>query len=275
MRESIVTSGANATRAVVLARGLGTRMRARSSDDRSLDPAQARAADAGLKAMIPFGRPFLDHVLHALADAGIREVGLVLGPEHEEVRAYYRASEARRLAISFVTQLEALGTADAVASAQDWTGGEPFLVLNADNLYPVDVLSALVTAGGPAAPGFEAQSLALPAERLGAFALMQRDPRGCLSAIVEKPGAAAVTAAGPGALISMNVWRFDANIFEACRGVPLSHRGERELPQAVGLLVAQGHCLQVVAARGPVLDLSRRADIAEIAKRLEGAEVHL
>jgi hypothetical protein len=46
-------------RAVVLARGLGTRMRQPAPDAR-LDAAQTAAADAGMKALIPIGRPFLD-----------------------------------------------------------------------------------------------------------------------------------------------------------------------------------------------------------------------
>jgi glucose-1-phosphate thymidylyltransferase len=250
-------------------------MRERTGADGSLDPAQAQAADAGVKAMIPFGRPFLDHVLHSLADAGIREVVLVLGPEHDAVRAYYHGLEAGRLAISFVIQPQPLGTADAVVCAEAWTGGDPFLVLNADNLYPVDVLARLAQASGPAAPGFEAKSLALPSARLATFALIERDDRGCLSAIAEKPGEAAVVAAGPGAFISMNVWRFDARIFDACREVPVSARSERELPQAVGLAVSRGLCIRVFPARGPVLDLSRRDDIPEVARRLEGAEVRL
>ena len=33
---------------------------------------QAKAADSGVKAMISVGRPFLDHVISALADAGFR-----------------------------------------------------------------------------------------------------------------------------------------------------------------------------------------------------------
>lgn len=250
-------------------------MRTRSEEGAPLDFAKEKAADAGMKAMIPFGRPFLDHVLHGLADAGIRDVGLVLGPEHEPVRAYYRGLTTRRLAIAFVTQPEPLGTADAVACAEQWTGGEPFLVLNADNLYPVDVLRRLTMADGPAAPGFEALSLGLPPAKLGAFAVIERDDRGCISAIVEKPGEAAIAAAGADAMISMNVWRFDVHIFEACRRVAVSARGERELPQAVGLAVSRGLCIQVFAARGPVLDLSHRGDIPEVARRLEGAEVDL
>lgn len=270
----------------MLARGLGTRMRA--PQDVALDPAQRQAADAGLKAMIPVGlprrsgaaaeagsRPFLDHVLHSLAEAGVDRVGLVLGPEHEQVRDYYRALRTQRLSIGVVLQPEPLGTADAVWSARDWAGEAPFLVLNADNLYPVEVLARLVASNGPAVPGFAAHSLGLPLARLGAFGLIESNDDGSLRRVIEKPGEAAVAAAGPDALISMNVWRFDTRIFEACRDVPVSARGERELPQAVSLAVARGVPFDVFPARGPVMDLSSRADIPTVARRLEGAEVRL
>jgi dTDP-glucose pyrophosphorylase len=264
------------TSALVLARGLGTRMRA--PQDVALDPAQQRAADAGMKAMIPVansGTPFLDYVLHSLADAGVRRVGLVLGPEHEPVREYYRAVRATRLSIEFVLQQEPLGTADAVWSAREWAGDDPFLVLNADNLYPVDVLVRLAQAAGPALPAFEADSLDLPLARLGAFGLIETDADGFLRRVIEKPGEAAVAAAGPKAPISMNLWRFDARIFDACRDVPVSTRGERELPQAVSLATDRGVLFEVFRARGPVLDLSRRADIAAVARRLKGAAASL
>ena len=42
---------------VILARGLGTRMR-KSDPAVALDPTLAAAADSGVKAMIPIGRPF-------------------------------------------------------------------------------------------------------------------------------------------------------------------------------------------------------------------------
>ena len=70
----------------------------------------------------------------------------------------------------------------------------------------------------------------------------------------------------------MNVWRFDARIFDACRDVPLSTRGEYELPEAVGLAVARGVTFQTVRARGAVLDLSRRSDIALVSERLSQVE---
>jgi glucose-1-phosphate thymidylyltransferase len=237
-----------------------------------LPAAQAAAADAGLKAMMPFGRPFLDHVLHALADAGVREASLVIGREHDEVRAYYQGLATTRLRITFVEQAEPLGTADAVWSARDWALDGSFLVLNADNLYPADVLRRMVDGIHPALPGFELGSLGIPPERAASFALLET-VGDRLAQIVEKPGLDAVHAAGPHASISMNLWRFDARIFPACRDVPVSARGERELPQAVQLAVSNGVPFEVIPVRGMVLDLSSREDVARVARALEGRVV--
>lgn len=240
-----------------------------------LDPGQARAADAGHKAMMPFGRPFLDYVLTSLADAGITEAALVLGPEHESVREYYRSVPASRIRVAFVEQAQPLGTADAVWSARDWAAGAPFIVLNADNLYPVGVLNRLSEGTGPALPGFLRDSLGIPIERIGTFALVETDGAGALVRIVEKPGADAMRAAGPQGLISMNIWRFDDRIFAACRDVPLSARGERELPQAVGRALDGGVRFEVFTAAGPVLDLSSRGDVATVAQALRDRTVAL
>ena len=68
-------------KAVVMARGLGTRMR-KADVAAPLDRHQAEIANAGVKAMIPIGRPFLDYVLSGLADAGYSDACVVIGPEH-------------------------------------------------------------------------------------------------------------------------------------------------------------------------------------------------
>ena len=70
----------------------------------------------------------------------------------------------------------------------------------------------------------------------------------------------------------MNLWRFDSSIFDACRDVPRSIRGEFELPEAVALALTRGARFKAIAARGPVLDLSRRADAADVERRLAGVE---
>jgi dTDP-glucose pyrophosphorylase len=272
--------------ALVLARGLGRRMREEAVDGLGLTAAQEAAAAAGLKGLMPIsthggaGRPFLDYVLSALADAGIRDVGLVIGPEHDALRAQYDGARApTRLALHFVIQAEARGTADAVLSAEAFVRGRPFLSLNADNLYPVACLRSLVALHGPGLAAFERDELVrssgIPSDRVGSFALLSVDGDGYLSDLVEKPGTAAVAEAGRRALVSMNVWRFDDRIFRACRDVPLSVRGEFELPEAVRLAVRRGVRFRVVRAKGPVFDLSRREDVPIVAAALAGVEVRL
>ena len=74
-------------KAVIMARGLGTRMRA-ANPQAELDSQQAAVASTGIKALMPIGRPFIDYALGALADAGYRRVCLIIGPEHDALREY-------------------------------------------------------------------------------------------------------------------------------------------------------------------------------------------
>ena len=266
-----------ARKAVILARGLGSRMR-REDAEAALDPEQASVAGTGIKAMIPIGRPFLDYVLSGLADAGYEEVCLVIGPEHGAVRDYYTEEQPpRRVRVAFAVQDRPLGTADALLAAERFAGGEEFLVINSDNYYPVRALADLRGLSEPGAALFERGALLahsnIEPDRIRSFAVCAVTADGYLAAILEKPDAAALQAAGPEPLISMNCWRFSAAIFEPCRATPLSPRGEKELPRAVGEAIGAGRIrIRVIRCREGVLDLSRRSDIASVAERLRGVE---
>lgn len=263
--------GAGSDKAVILARGLGKRMR-RAEEGVALDGEQERVAESGVKAMLRFGRPFLDYVLSALADAGWTRVCLVVGPEHGEIREYYKEAPARRVRVEFAVQREPLGTADAVLAAEAFIGEDEFLVLNSDNYYPAEALAALRQLGMPGTVLFTRAGLLrgnVPEERIRDYALASVDAEGFLADILEKPGEAAVRAAGENPLVSMNVWRLSPAFFRACREVEISARGERELPQAIRLAI-RAHELRLKALRSgePVLDLSRRGDIAAVARLL-------
>lgn len=265
-------------KALLLARGLGRRMQ--EDGGVALTAAQQVAAGGGAKGMVPVGageRPFMDYVLSALADAGCDDVCLVVAPAHQAIADYFTGpGRPSRVRLSWAVQTVADGTARAVLAGQPFAGEDPFLVLNADNLYPAEVLRALVALDGPGLPAFDREALVrdsgFPADRVAGFALLDVDAQGQLRGIVEKPSLHQLAAAGDHALVSMNVWRFDAGIFAACARVPLSARGEYELPGAVALAITMGTRFRAIPARGAVLDLSRQADIPMVSARLAGLE---
>jgi glucose-1-phosphate thymidylyltransferase len=245
----------------------------------ALDPAQAAVADRGVKGMIPIGRPFMDYLISALADAGFTHVCLVIGPEHELVRDYYeREVRVSRVALHFAVQQEPRGTADAVLAAEEFARGESFGVINSDNYYPVSALAELHRRSTPALVAFERESLVtlgnVPAAGVARFGALDIDDAGFLRRIVATPVASADD--GRELYASMNCWLFTSAIFRACREVPLSARGELELPQAVQLAIdAHGMRVEAVRLRAGVLDMSSRGDVASVAERLMGVEVVL
>jgi len=259
------------SRAVILARGLGTRMR-QAAPGATLDPAQEAAAAEGMKAFIPIGRPFLDYVISALADAGLTRICLVIGPEHGVVARYYQDLALTRVTVDIAIQAEPKGTADAVLAAESWTAGEPFLALNADNYYPVSALRALAALSLPGLIAFDREGLLadgqIPPERILRFALLDLDGSR-LRRIAEKPDEIDAARFERSPWVSMNCWRFDERVFDACRAVPLSPRDEYELPLTVQLAIDEGRFpLEAVFSHDGVLDLSGRTDIAAVAQRL-------
>ena len=254
----------------------------------ALDSAQQTVADSGLKAMIPVGRLFMDYVLSGLADAGLRLVCLVVGPEPGAIREHYgTAAPPSRVSLSFAVQDRPLGTADAVLAAESFASGESVLVLNSDNLYPTSALRDLASLRPWASASHPAGLVAfhqtallaggnIPPERIRAFALVSTRSDGTLERIVEKPDERESRSFGADPLVSMNAWLLPPTIYAACRAITPSPRGELELQDAVRYAMErQGEQFQVIESREPVLDLSSRADIPAVKSRLAGVEVRL
>ena len=271
--------------AVILAAGRGTRMR--EAADVALTPAQEAAADAGFKFLVPInGRRYLEYVLAEVVAAGFREIVLVVSPA---VARALRGDERPLVAgaagaagaagdrdpgprVRFAIQREPRGGADAVLAAESAVGDRPFVVINADNVYPAAVLRRLFELDGPGLIAFDRDALVresnIPADRIAAFAVV-REEGGALAEIVEKPSRETLATLGD-APVSMTCWRFDASIFDACRAVAPSPRGELELPDAVALAARRGTRFGVVHAEAGVLDISRRDDIPALESLLAG-----
>jgi glucose-1-phosphate thymidylyltransferase len=251
-------------KAVILARGLGTRMRA-VDENSKLDSEQANIAELGVKALIPIAenKTFLDFVLENLRSAGFTEICLVIGNEHEILKDF-----CRKNGLQFAIQEKPLGTANAVLSAETFVNGDYFLMVNSDNLYPSNDLRKLQKLNSPGLIAFDKQSLIaksnIDEEKINKFAVLSFDDNDVLTRIIEKP-----ETTEKNAFISMNAWVFSPKIFEACRNVKLSKRGEYELSDAINFAIEKsGEKFSAIYSDEGVLDLSSRADIEKVIEKL-------
>lgn len=120
--------------AVVLAGGLGTRLR-------------SVVADRPKPLAEIAGRPFLEYVLDQVRRAGITEVVLSTGHRAELVEAAFGNGSALGMSISYSVEREPLGTAGALRQLRPRLGGMPLLVMNGDSYFDVP-LDELITFHG-------------------------------------------------------------------------------------------------------------------------------
>jgi glucose-1-phosphate thymidylyltransferase len=256
----------NTRKAVILAAGRGTRMQ-KEAEGVELTPAQREMAGRGLKGLIPIdGHAFLEYVIGALADGGVREVCLVIGPATGAALREHLERTVSRVSLSFAEQPEPLGAANALLAAAEFAGEDAVLVVNSDNYYPaaaVRAVAALETSGlAGFRPGVLVERGRIPAERIAAYALVTTDEAMRLEEIVEKPSPEVARSLAGHSWVSMTLWRFRPAIFEACRRIGRSARGEYEIPDAVAYARRElGEEFVVVPVDEPVLDLSSRVDV--------------
>ena len=221
-----------ATAAVVLAAGQGTRMRSRLP-----------------KVLHPLaGRPMLDHVLAALAEAGVEQRVVVVGHGAEQVEA---ALDGRA---TTVRQEPQKGTADAVRIGleQIATGTQQVVVAMGDApLVPATLFEELLRA--QAAEGVCIALLASRPEDPTGYGRVVRDAGGSVSGIVEEQEADAETRQlGE---VNAGTYAFDAGWLRANIGeVPASSSGEHYLTDLVGMAASAGG--QVVVVNAPRAELA-------------------
>lgn len=276
---------------VVLAAGVSSRMKRSLADAKLVDASVADEASRKPKSMIGVGkesRPFLDYLLYNAREAGYRDIVLVVGEDDAAMRIMYGSADQRNafhgLSISYARQRiphgrsKPLGTADALLCAldarPDWAGGM-LTVCNSDNLYSHNALRLLAESTHPGALiDYDRATLQFDHDRIQQFAVLQKDPEGYLTKIIEKPSHEELLAAADadGRIgVSMNIFRFSYDrILPALRTVPLHPaRQEKELPPAVMLLVERDpRAMAAIPLSEFVPDLTSVHDVARVREYL-------
>ena len=225
---------------LVLSGGAGTRLR----------PITHTSA----KQLVPVAnKPVLFYGLESLRDAGIEEVGIVVGDTHAEIEAAVGDGSQFGLRVTFIRQEAPLGLAHAVLTAEEFLGDAPFVMYLGDNLLR-DGIRGLVDEfrAGDADAMILLQRVANPSE-YGVAELVD----GRVERLVEKPPQPRSD------LALVGVYMFTRSIIEAAKAITPSARGELEITDAIQRLIDEGKRVDPSVVTGWWKDTGRLEDMLE------------
>ncbi len=216
------------------------------------------------KQLVPVAnRPVLFYGIEAMCEAGITEIGIIVGDTALEIRDAVGDGSRFGISVEYIQQEAPLGLAHAVSIAREFLDGERFVVYLGDNLI-ADGLTRIVDAFNASA----ADAMILLAEvpepqRFGVAELCD----GRIVSLVEKP------VVPKSNLALVGVYLFSPYIFEAIDRIEPSARGELEITDAIQRVIDDGREVAPHVITGWWKDTGRLEDILEANRMLLDAMV--
>lgn len=238
-------------KAVVLAAGEGTRLRGLGGERPKV------LLEVG-------GEPLLDRGLRALAALDPEGAVLVVGHGEEAIAARY-GDRFEGLPIAYVRQRERRGLAHALLAAAPLIDG-PFVALHGDNLFLEGA-----AAFRPAVELRRERKLAasLVVERVAPGRAVRgaciTGPDGAVLRVVER----ATPEEARAGLVVAGFYAFSPAVFDGCRAIAPSARGEYELPDAITWLIRRGHPVAASPLRGSRVNVNTPEDLARARRSWE------
>lgn len=187
------------------------------------------------------GKPLLTHSLERLVSMGVDEIVVVIGYQGSKIVDHYGES-FEGTPLTYASQEPRKGLAHATLVAEEHVEG-PFVLTYADVLFEEDV-SHCLDYHRETDPSATLLVTDVPREEAKRSGVIVTDEEDRVVRSVEKPDDPPTTLALPGLFV------FDPVIFDACRVVTPSDRGEYELPDAFDLLTYAGHPVEYVETDG-------------------------
>nr|AAP69577.1 putative NDP-glucose synthase [Streptomyces griseoflavus] len=238
-------------KALVLSGGAGTRLRP--------------ITHSYAKQLVPVAnKPVLFYGLEAIAEAGITEVGIVVGDTAAEIQQAVGDGSAFGLDVTYIRQAAPLGLAHAVLIAREFLGDDDFVMYLGDN-FIVGGIADLVAGFRESRP--DTHILLTKVADPSAFGVVELDDDGKAVALEEKP------AAPRSDLALVGVFLFTSVVHEAVRGIEPSARGELEITDALQWLIDHGYDVRSTTISGYWKDTGNVIDMLEVNRAvLEGAK---
>ena len=238
-------------KALVLSGGAGTRLR----------PITYTSA----KQLLPVAnKPVLFYGLEAIRDAGITEVGVVVGDTAPAIIDAVGDGSSFGLEVTYLRQEAPLGLAHAVLIAGEFLGDDDFVMYLGDN-FIVGGISALAGQFRVARP--DVQIMLTPVADPREFGVAELDQAGQVVGLEEKPRQPKSD------LALVGVYLFTSCVHEAVRNLKPSRRGELEITDAIQWLIDHGRTVASTTVSGYWKDTGNVTDLLEVNRLvLETAE---
>lgn len=228
-------------KALVLAGGRGTRLR----------PLTHTAA----KQLVPVAnRPILFYVLDNLAQAGTKEVGIIVSPESRRAieGAVGDGSPWGFTTVQYLLQDQPSGLAHAVKVARPFLGKSPFVMYLGDNLIGSGIGELYETFRQTES---DALILLKEVEDPSSFGVVEIDGSGRVLSLAEKPKQPRSN------LALVGIYFFSAQIHQAIEQIHPSWRGELEITDAIQRLVSDGRLVTSHALKEWWIDTGKKDDL--------------
>jgi len=227
---------------LILAGGSGTRLRP--------------LTHTGPKQLIPIAnKPNILYCLEDLRDAGITDIGVILGDNMpEKVRELLGDGSSYGVRITYVVQGPPKGIAHAIGCAEDFLRGDAFCVYLGDNLLKGGIRKMVQEFVRSDADAGIALCRVREPQRFGVAEL---DAQGNVLRLVEKPKEPKSD------LALVGIYLLRDNIFPIIRGLKPSWRNELEITDALEALRAQGGKVMAHVVTGWWKDTGKPEDILE------------
>lgn len=206
------------------------------------------------KQLVPVAnKPVLFRVIEAIRDAGITDIGIVVGDTAAEIRAAVGQGSRWGVNITYIPQEKPLGLAHAVKISRDFLLDDPFVMFLGDNVIQGGIASLVQQFAGS---DWNAQIVLTRVAEPRRYGVAQLE-NGQVVRLVEKPQDP------PSDLALVGIYMFDHHIFEAVNAIQPSWREELEITDAIQYLIDHGYKVYPYVHRGWWIDTGKMADILE------------
>ena len=212
-------------------------------------------AEKNPKHLLPIGgKPLLQRTVKALVEAGIAEIVMVVQFEAEKIKSFFKDGKELGSKISYVKQKQLGGTADAVKTVESELRREDrFLIVYGDNYYDEKALDKFVRSSDSKDLLMGVAEVKDPS-RFGSLEIK----RGNIVAIHEKVDSGKV------GVVNAGIYVLDNSIFSAVKKTRKSRRGEFELTDSLGSLMAEGRRIRTIPfGKGQWVGISYPWDLLE------------